>query len=94
MSKNIEWTDELKDSLYECWERGLTSKESAVEMDISLHALRSAANKFGLGKFGEKQNKSGKLRKCMCCRNEFFSSHNGNRLCEFCSEKAGNMVLI
>lgn len=88
-----EWTKSERDILVGLWLQSETDDTIAERLDRSSSSVQSYAMRIGLpmrtGVPGEPVDvRDGKLRKCMCCPREFWSTWKGNRMCVVCIENA------
>lgn len=80
------WTDARRGELVAMWLAGRKAGEIADSMETSREAVLCAAVDIGLPprrQLGAMAPEAG-IRRCMCCRGEFFSQWKGNRLCVRC----------
>src|SRR4051812_11061442 len=83
------WSKEKAGELIAHWLAEMPPAEIANRFGVTQQAVRTRATRSGLpphvdGRIDLSPYPKGKIRHCKCCDFEFFSDHNGIRLCVDC----------
>lgn len=99
--KGLEWSDHEVETLIAAWKSRISFKKIARKIGRSRKSVVIKACRLGLtarpywnDQYVENARRIGRSRRCLSCRNIFFSENSGNRICLQCKDRqawqAGN----